>query len=273
MKIKKINKNESKWFDLKNNVEIKTENGIKKSNKFFFNGYSEVFNLKFSDGSQNRFTSNHKLKLLNGEWCSVKDLECGFVFNNSLILKEKENFGVEPTMDMEVEDVHYYILQNGIHSHNSSFILGQVSPSIEPIESCYYVKDLAKGKFSYKNPYLKKLLKEKGKDDDDTWKSILLHGGSVQHLDFLTQEEKDVFKTFGEISQKEIIIQAAQRQKYIDQGQSLNIMVSPDTKAKEINELMIFAWEQGIKALYYQRSGNAAQNLARNILSCKSCES
>jgi ribonucleoside-diphosphate reductase alpha chain len=155
---------------------------------------------------------------------------------------------------------------------SSSFILGQVSPSIEPIESCYYVKDLAKGKFSYKNPYLKKLLKEKGKHDDDTWKSILLHGGSVQHLDFLTQEEKDVFKTFGEISQKEIIIQAAQRQKYIDQGQSLNIMVSSDTKAKEINELMIFAWEQGIKGLYYQRSGNAAQNLARNILSCKSCE-
>jgi len=156
---------------------------------------------------------------------------------------------------------------------SSSFILGQVSPSIEPVESCYYVKDLAKGKFSYKNPYLKKLLKQKDKNDDDTWKSILLHGGSVQHLDFLTQEEKDVFKTFGEISQKEIIIQAAQRQKYIDQGQSLNIMVSSDTKAKEINELMIFAWEQGIKGLYYQRSGNAAQNLARNILSCKSCES
>jgi ribonucleoside-diphosphate reductase alpha chain len=155
---------------------------------------------------------------------------------------------------------------------SSSFILGQVSPSIEPIESCYYVKDLAKGKFSYKNPYLKKLLKEKGKHNDDTWKSILLHGGSVQHLDFLTQEEKDVFKTFGEISQKEIVIQAAQRQKYIDQGQSLNIMVRSDTKAKEINELMIFAWEQGVKGLYYQRSGNAAQNLARNILSCSTCE-
>ncbi len=155
---------------------------------------------------------------------------------------------------------------------SSSFILGQVSPSIEPVESCYYVKDLAKGKFSYKNPYLKKLLKQKDKNDDDTWKSILLHGGSVQHLDFLTDEQKDVFRTFGEISQKEIVIQAAQRQKYIDQGQSLNIMVRSDTKAKEINELMIFAWEQGVKGLYYQRSGNAAQNLARNILSCSTCE-
>lgn len=156
---------------------------------------------------------------------------------------------------------------------SSSFILGQVSPSIEPLNSNYFVKDLAKGKFTFKNPYLKKLLKEKHKDDDETWKSILVKGGSVQHLDFLEQAEKDVFKTFGEISQKEIIIQAAQRQKHIDQGQSLNIMIPPDTKPKEVNELMIFAWEQGIKSLYYQRSANPAQELARSILTCKSCES
>jgi ribonucleoside-diphosphate reductase alpha chain len=155
---------------------------------------------------------------------------------------------------------------------SSSFILGQVSPSIEPLNSNYFVKDLAKGKFTYKNPFLKKLLREKGKDDDDTWKSILVKGGSVQHLEFLTQEEKDVFKTFGEISQKEIVIQAAQRQKYIDQGQSLNLMIPPNTKPKEVNELMIFAWEQGIKSLYYQRSANPAQELARSILTCKSCE-
>ena len=155
---------------------------------------------------------------------------------------------------------------------SSSFILGQVSPSIEPLNSNYFVKDLAKGKFTFKNPYLKKLLKEKGKDDDDTWKSVLIKGGSVQHLVFLTQDEKDVFKTFGEISQKEIIIQAAARQKYIDQGQSLNLMIPPNTKPKEVNELMIFAWEQGIKSLYYQRSANPAQELARSIMTCKSCE-
>lgn len=155
---------------------------------------------------------------------------------------------------------------------SSSFILGQVSPSIEPLNSNYFVKDLAKGKFTYKNPYLKKLLKEKDIDTDETWKSILVHGGSVQHLTTLTQEEKDVFKTFGEISQKEIIIQAAARQKYIDQGQSLNLMIPPNTKPKDVNELMIFAWEQGIKSLYYQRSANPAQELARSILACKSCE-
>jgi ribonucleoside-diphosphate reductase alpha chain len=156
---------------------------------------------------------------------------------------------------------------------SSSFILGQVSPSIEPLNSNYFVKDLAKGKFTYKNPYLKKLLKSKDQDNDEIWKTILVHGGSVQHLEFLSQEEKDIFKTFGEISQKEIIIQAAQRQKYIDQGQSLNLMIPPNTKPKEVNELMIFAWEQGIKSLYYQRSANPAQELARSILTCKSCES
>jgi len=155
---------------------------------------------------------------------------------------------------------------------SSSFILGQVSPSIEPQNSNYYVKDLAKGKFTYKNPYLKNLLKDKGKHDDETWMSILKKGGSVQHLDFLTQDEKDVFKTFGEISQKEIIIQAAARQKYIDQGQSLNLMIPPNTKPKDVNELMIFAWENGIKSLYYQRSANPSQELARSILECKSCE-
>ena len=94
----------------------------------------------------------------------------------------------------------------------------------------------------------------------------------MQHLDFLTREEKDVFKTFGEISQKEIIIQAAQRQKHIDQGQSLNLMVPPTAKPKEVNELLIFAWEQGIKSLYYQRSANPAQELARSIMTCATCE-
>jgi ribonucleoside-diphosphate reductase alpha chain len=155
---------------------------------------------------------------------------------------------------------------------SSSFILGQVSPSVEPLNSNYYVRDLAKGKFTFKNPYLISLLKNKNKDTDDVWRDILIHGGSVQHLDFLSQEEKDTFKTFGEISQKEIIIQASQRQKYIDQGQSLNLMIPPNTKPKEVNELMITAWELGIKSLYYQRSANPAQELARSILNCKNCE-
>jgi len=155
---------------------------------------------------------------------------------------------------------------------SSSFILGQVSPSIEPLNSNYFVKNLAKGKFTYKNPYLKETLKKHEKNDEETWKSILIKGGSVQHLDFLSQEEKEVFKTFGEISQKEIVIQAAQRQKYIDQSQSLNLMVPPSASPKEVNSLLIEGWEMGIKTFYYQRSANPAQELARSILTCSSCE-
>jgi len=155
---------------------------------------------------------------------------------------------------------------------SSSFILGQVSPSIEPLNSNYFVKDLAKGKFTYKNPYLTKLLKSKALDNTETWRDILIHGGSVQHMKTLSDEEKAVFKTFGEIPQKEIVIQAAQRQRYIDQGQSLNLMIAPKAKPKEVNELMIFAWESGVKGLYYQRSANPAQELARSIMTCSTCE-
>jgi len=156
---------------------------------------------------------------------------------------------------------------------SSSFILGQVSPSIEPLNSNYFVKNLAKGQFTYRNPKLEEVLESKGKNNKETWKSILIHGGSVYHLDFFTEHEKNVFKTFAELSQKEVIIHAAQRQIYIDQGQSLNLMIPAGTKPKEINELMIFAWKQGIKSLYYQRSSNPSQDLARSILTCSSCES
>jgi ribonucleoside-diphosphate reductase alpha chain len=156
---------------------------------------------------------------------------------------------------------------------SSSFILGQVSPSIEPLNSNYFVKKLAKGSFTFKNPYLKEILKKHKNDTDEVWKSILIRGGSVQHLDFLSSDEKNVFKTFGEISQKEIIIQASQRQKFIDQSQSLNIMIPPDIKPKEVSDLLIEAWRMGIKTLYYQRSANPAQELSRNIMTCTSCES
>ncbi|WP_439238857.1 ribonucleoside-diphosphate reductase subunit alpha [Lonepinella sp. BR2919] len=155
---------------------------------------------------------------------------------------------------------------------SSSFILGSVSPSVEPFKSNYYVKDLAKIKTVYKNPFLEKLLQEKGLDKDEIWDSILLHDGSVQHLSQLTDEEKEVFKTFSEISQLSVIQQAAQRQKYIDQGQSINIMVHPSTPARDLNQLYLTAEELGLKSIYYQYSMSAAQVFNRNLLSCSSCE-
>ena len=155
---------------------------------------------------------------------------------------------------------------------SSAFILGQVSQSIEPIWSNYYVKDVAKVKKTIKNEQLEELLESKGKNNPETWVSILNHDGSVQHLDFLTDEEKEVFKTFQEINQYEIINQASVRQRYVDQSQSLNVMINPaTTSVKEMNELYIYAWENGIKSLYYQHSASAAQELSRSNV-CLACE-
>lgn len=155
---------------------------------------------------------------------------------------------------------------------SSSFILGQVSPSIEPLIGNYFIKDVAKGKFSYKNPYLSELLEKKGKNNASVWRTILKNGGSVQHLEFLDEKEKEVFLTFGEISQLAVVQNAAIIQKYVDQGISLNTRIHPDTPVKDINNLIIEAWKLGIKTLYYQRSTNKAQELGRNLMSCASCE-
>lgn len=154
---------------------------------------------------------------------------------------------------------------------SSSFILGQVSQSIEPIWSNNYVKDVAKTKVTIRNPYLREVLKKHDRDDRETWISIRDNDGSVQHLDFLTDHEKEVFKTFSEIDQVEIINQAAARQAFIDQSQSLNVMINPKTSAKELNQLYIHAWEMGVKSLYYQHSTNAAQQFSQQKI-CATCE-
>lgn len=150
---------------------------------------------------------------------------------------------------------------------SSSFILGQVSQGIEPRFSNCFVKDLEKIKVTFRNQYLEKLLEEKKQNTDEIWQSILENDGSVMHLDFLSQEEKNIFKTFPEIDQNVIIEQAADRQKFIDQAQSLNLMIdSANTSVKDINALYIKAWKLGVKSLYYQHSMNAAQQFNRKKL-------
>ena len=157
---------------------------------------------------------------------------------------------------------------------SSSVILGQVSPSIEPLKSNYFVRDGAKLKSTQKNRFLQAILAERGKDTREVWDSIANKDGSVQHLDCLTDREKEVFKTFAEIPQMAIINQAAQRQKHIDQAQSVNVSIDPsEVSVKEINQLYIEAWKKGVKSLYYQHSVNAAQKFSRDILECRACES
>ena len=154
---------------------------------------------------------------------------------------------------------------------SSAFILGQVSQGIEPIWSNIYVKDIAKIKTTIKNPFLVKLLQEKGMDTPEVWRKIRDRDGSVQELDFLSENEKEVFKTYSEIDQLAIIYQAANRQNHIDQGQSLNIIIHPETSTKEINKIHVTAWKLGLKSLYYQHSMNAAQKFKQKK-DCESCE-
>lgn len=157
-------------------------------------------------------------------------------------------------------------------TRSSSLILGQVSKGIEPWEANIFEDDNAKSTLVMKNTALEALLDLKGKNTDEVWLDILQNAGSVQHLDFLTDREKAVFETFFEIGPDEIIQQAADRQPFIDQGQSLNLKIHPDTPLKENVRYLVDAWEKGLKSLYYHEGLNRAQEELRKQNACVACE-
>jgi len=135
-----------------------------------------------------------------------------------------------------------------------SIIAGGTSACIEPIPANIYTHKTLSGSFSIRNPYLEKLLSEKSKNSDAVWNSILEQGGSVQHLDFLSQDEKDTYKTSFEIDQRWLLELAADRTPYIDQAQSLNLFIPADVEKWDLLMLHFRAWELGVKSLYYLRS-------------------
>ncbi|WP_419956795.1 ribonucleoside-diphosphate reductase subunit alpha [Novosphingobium kalidii] len=135
-----------------------------------------------------------------------------------------------------------------------SIICGGTSACIEPIPANIYTHKTLSGSFVVKNPYLEKLLASKSKDSNNVWNSILEHSGSVQHLDFLSPEEKAVYKTSFEIDQRWLLEFAADRTPYIDQAQSLNLFIPADVDKWDLMMLHFQAWEKGIKSLYYLRS-------------------
>ena len=135
-----------------------------------------------------------------------------------------------------------------------SIICGGTSACIEPIPANIYTHKTLSGSFVVKNPYLEKILRDKSKDSTNVWNTILERGGSVQHLDFLSQEEKDTFKTSFEIDQRWLLELAADRTPFIDQAQSLNLFIPADVEKWDLMMLHFRAWELGIKSLYYLRS-------------------
>jgi ribonucleoside-diphosphate reductase alpha chain len=135
-----------------------------------------------------------------------------------------------------------------------SIITGNTSPGIEPIAANVFLQKTLSGSFTVRNRPLQKLLAKYGRDDDETWSSITTTKGSVQHLDFLTQHEKDVYKTAFELDQRWIIEHAADRTPYICQSQSINVFVPANVNKRDLHQIHYQAWKKGVKSLYYCRS-------------------
>ncbi len=135
-----------------------------------------------------------------------------------------------------------------------SIICGGASPGIEPIAANSFTHKTLSGSFNVRNKHLAELLEEKGRNDEETWTSITLNEGSVGHLDFLTQDEKDVFKTAFELDQRWLIELAGDRTKYVCQSQSLNVFLPANVHKRDLHQIHFQAWKKGVKSLYYCRS-------------------
>ena len=165
---------------------------------------------------------------------------------------------------------------------SSSIICGNTSPSIEPFRANAFTQKTKSGSNLLKNKYLVGLLKSHGKDTDEIWKSIIANKGSVQHLEFLDDLEKDIFKTAVELNQSWLVEHAAQRQEYICQSQSLNLFFPPDVNKADLHNAHMLAWAKNLKTLYYLRSeaigraDNVSNQAKREIIfeqeECLSCE-
>ena len=154
---------------------------------------------------------------------------------------------------------------------NSSIICG-TSPSIEPLKANAYTHRTRAGSHLVKNKYLEEVLEEKGKNTDKVWTDIITNGGSVQHLSFLTDDEKNVFKTAIEIDQMKIVDQAGTRQRFLCQGQSVNLFFSAGAERQYLHKVHFNAWQRGVKGLYYlrtettQKAENVAEKVQRDAL-------
>jgi ribonucleoside-diphosphate reductase alpha chain len=151
---------------------------------------------------------------------------------------------------------------------SSSIICGNTSPSIEPYRANAFVQKTKTGSSLLKNEYLEHCLDEIGMNNEDIWQSIITHDGSVQHLEFLDDETKDIFKTGPELDQRWLVEFAADRQEYICQSQSLNLFFPANVSKQELHAVHIMAWKKGVKTLYYLRSEaiKRADNVSDEVL-------
>ena len=165
---------------------------------------------------------------------------------------------------------------------SSSIICGNTSPSIEPFRANAFTQKTKSGSYLMKNKFLEDVLEKYGQNIDSTWTSIITNKGSCQHLDFLTEEEKEVFKTAVEINQAWVVEHASMRQQYVCQSQSVNLFFPPDVNKADLHNIHMLAWAKNMKTLYYLRSeaisraDNVSNKVKREIIfeqsDCLSCE-
>ena len=211
---------------------------------------------------------------------------------NHMIFKHIKDGAMEETLQLAVErgacpDDDSCRVRNAhllaiAPNASSSIICGNTSPSIEPFRANAYTQKTKSGSYLQKNKFLEELLEKYGKNDDKTWRDIVTNKGSVQHLEFLSDMEKEVFKTAVEINQAWVIEHAAERQQFICQSQSLNLFFPPDVNKGELHNIHMVAWAKNLKTLYYLRSeaisraDNVSNEVKREIIfeqqDCLSCE-
>jgi len=148
-----------------------------------------------------------------------------------------------------------------------SIICGGASPGVEPVAANSYTHKTLSGSYNVRNRYLKKVLEKYGKNNDEVWSSITTNQGSINHLDFLSRNEKDVFKTAFELDQRWIVELGADRTPYISQAQSINLFLPADVHKKDLHQIHFQAWKKGLKSLYYCRSKSIqrAENINHNL--------
>lgn len=272
MKVIKVHKNDKHWVNI-NPMEIKTPTGVQTVSRLHYNGVEETLHLIFSNGNDTfeiDCTFNHSFRMSNGEWIQAEYIEEHHIFdNNYMLVSSLVNKEPIATYDFEVPKEHCYILNSGIISHNTALLMGGVSEGINPDPAMVFTQSTAGGEVDRINPVFLEVMKAKGKFDKKTIKSIVEKNGSVQHLDWLTDEEKLTFRTAFEIDQKAVLRLASARATRIDQGQSLNLFFSADEDEEYISEVHQQAFmDENIKSLYYIYTLAGVQAAKNECLAC-----
>lgn len=255
-------KSKKQWFDI-NPLEVMTPNGTQMVERIHFNGYEPTLHLKFKNNLEESYemdcTFNHPLRTVDGEWIEAECIETHHKFDNGYsLVSSLVNAEEIPTFDFEVPEEHCYILESGIVSHNTALLMGGVSESWFPDPGAVFDAGSSVGELRRITPVIYELMKSRGVYNPATISDIIDNLGSVQHVNWLTDEEKVVFLNAFEMDQRILFRHATQRQKYTCQGQSLNFYVPEDGSEDLISELMtmVLLHEDCLSQYYiYSRSG------------------